>query len=229
MNTESERQRLGEYTLPGSWGWCMFFCIIFVDSCYLNAFVGTPSPPWGQDSHLPRIFGVSIFGPTSPSISCSWVPPPHPAPRGDGWWCRMGLGWGCSGRFFLERLSCCGDKLEAIWKSKSITAHCQASLIASLSAFNCNELYGSARWGAEPLGWNLCNSRKCLHKSQVNVKLPTDFSIHEPLFVFGFRDRQRKSRACVCLCELHELKDTKRKKDRELSLEQVLQWPDSFP
>lgn len=130
----------------------MFFCIIFVDSCYLNAFVGTPSPPWGQDSHLPRIFGVSIFGPTSPSISCSWVPPPHPAPRGDGWWCRMGLGWGCSGRFFLERLSCCGDKLEAIWKSKSITAHCQASLIASLSAFNCNELYGSARWGAEPLG-----------------------------------------------------------------------------
>lgn len=155
--------------------------------------------------------------------------PPHPAPRGDGWWCRMGLGWGCSGRFFLERLSCCGDKLEAIWKSKSITAHCQASLIASLSAFNCNELYGSARWGAEPLGWNLCNSRKCLHKSQVNVKLPTDFSIHEPLFVFGFRDRQRKSRACVCLCELHELKDTKRKKDRELSLERVLQWPDSFP
>lgn len=51
-----------------------------------------------------------------------------------------------------ERLSRCEDKLEAIWKSKSIPAQCRASLIASLSAFNCNELYGSARRGAEPLG-----------------------------------------------------------------------------
>lgn len=82
------------------------------------------------------------------------------------------------------------------------------SLIASLSAFNCNELSGSAQQGAETLGWNLCNSCKCLHKSQVNVKLPTDSNIHEALFVFSLGDWGSKaahmavhwSRECVCLC-----------------------------
>lgn len=54
--------------------------------------------------------------------------------------------------FLPERLSCCEDKLEAIWKSKSITACCRTSLIASRSGFNCNELYGSARRGAKALG-----------------------------------------------------------------------------
>lgn len=47
--------------------------------------------------------------------------------------------------FLLERLSCCEDKLETIWKSKSIPA----ILIASLPAFNCNELYGWAQRGCQ--------------------------------------------------------------------------------
>lgn len=54
--------------------------------------------------------------------------------------------------FLPERLSCCKDNLETIWKSRSLGAQCRASPIALLSAFNCNELYGSARRGAEPLG-----------------------------------------------------------------------------
>lgn len=92
-----------------------------------------------------------------------------------------------------ERLSCCEDKLETVWESKSIPTQCWVSLIASLSAFNCNELSGSAQWGAETLGWNLCNSPKCLHKSQVNVKLPTDSGAHETLFVFSLGDRGSKA------------------------------------
>lgn len=52
--------------------------------------------------------------------------------------------------------------------------------------------------GDEPLGWNSCNSRKCLHKSQVNVKHPTDFNIHEPLFVFGLGDQQKQSSVYGC-------------------------------
>lgn len=61
--------------------------------------------------------------------------------------------WGAGAAFpskcqwgFLE------DKLETIWESKSIPTQCGVSLIASLSAFNCNELSGSAQRGAETLG-----------------------------------------------------------------------------
>lgn len=69
------------------------------------------------------------------------------------------LALGCRGSILMqmpvgfppERLSCCEDKLETICKSKSIPAQCQVSLIASLSAFNCNELSGSARRGAKTL------------------------------------------------------------------------------
>lgn len=105
-----------------------------------------------------------------PCLGCSWV---MPISR-HGFLSSMGAsqlakpaGTGCPGGtgaaspcstghmpagFLPKNLSCCEDKSETIWKSKSIPAQCRASLIASLSAFNCNELYGLARWGAEPLG-----------------------------------------------------------------------------
>lgn len=168
---------------------------------------------WLGDMVRLRLGHARVLGPYCQQLCCGWVQPPCCGfgkadflPRVSQWpGCKSaGKVWrrGCPGLqeqhpgagvsgVSLERLGCCEDPLETIWKSKSIPAQCRVSLIASRSAFNCNELYGSAQRGAEALGWNLCNSRKCLHKSRVNVKLPTDFSIHEPLFVFHLGEQQK--------------------------------------
>jgi len=126
---------------------------------------------WLGGIEQPWLGRLRVLGPCRVPLPCRGLGKAHSSPwashrRGckpAGKACGHGLPWGAGAAsprstgqtpvgFLPEKLSCCEDKLETIWKRKSIPAQCRASLIASLSAFNCNELYGSARRGAEPLG-----------------------------------------------------------------------------